>query len=64
MCRRVTHRAVVSGKAYQVALAWLMGQGFEVVPAVGTGDVGHLVDALGAVGVGLSAEEVRWLGEG
>ena len=54
----------LGASANQVALAWLMGQGFEVVPAVGTGDVGHLVDALGAVGVGLSAEEVRWLGEG
>jgi aryl-alcohol dehydrogenase-like predicted oxidoreductase len=46
----------------QVALAWLRGQEFPVIPIVGTTKPDHLRDALGATDVPLTAEQVRWLG--
>lgn len=48
----------------QVALAWLMHQPFPVVPILGTGDIDHLRDALGAVDVKLTAEQVQFLTQG
>lgn len=48
----------------QVALAYLMHLDFPVVPILGTTKIDHLQDALGAVDVRLSPEEVRWLKEG
>jgi aryl-alcohol dehydrogenase-like predicted oxidoreductase len=48
----------------QIALAYLMHQGFLVVPVIGTADREHLADALGSVRVQLSPEQVAWLREG
>lgn len=48
----------------QIALAYLMHQGFLVVPIIGTADPAHLQDALGAARVRLTLEQVRWLREG
>jgi aryl-alcohol dehydrogenase-like predicted oxidoreductase len=48
----------------QIALAYLIHQGFLVVPIIGTTDPEHLRDALGAVRVSLAPEHVRWLREG
>jgi aryl-alcohol dehydrogenase-like predicted oxidoreductase len=48
----------------QIALAYLMSQEFLVVPIIGTADREHLRDALGASGIWLSAQQVRWLREG
>jgi aryl-alcohol dehydrogenase-like predicted oxidoreductase len=50
--------------ASQIALAYLMCQGFLVVPIIGTADEEHLHDALGTVQVELSSEQVRWLRDG
>jgi 1-deoxyxylulose-5-phosphate synthase len=62
-------RAVELGKkkgvnANQIALAYLRGLKFPVVPILGTADPAHLADCLGAVGVELTDEEVVWLREG
>lgn len=48
----------------QVALAWLRAQPFPVVPILGTADVAHLRDALGAVDVSLTEEQVGYLETG
>jgi aryl-alcohol dehydrogenase-like predicted oxidoreductase len=48
----------------QIALAYLMSQGFLVVPIIGTTDPEHLRDAMGAAQVSLTPEQVRWLREG
>lgn len=45
----------------QVALAWLLAQPFPVRPILGTRDVGHLVDVLGAELLTLSAAQVASL---
>ncbi len=45
----------------QVALAWVLQQGMNVHPIVGTGTVPHLEEALGALSLALSAEESAWL---
>ncbi len=63
--RRAQQLAEVLGcTPNQVALAYLMNQGFLVVPITGTTDPAHLGDALGAVRVPLTPEQVRWLREG
>ena len=48
----------------QIALAWLMHQPFPLAPAIGTGNLEHLKEALGAARVALTAAQVRWLREG
>ncbi|MBN2449506.1 MAG: aldo/keto reductase [Lentisphaeria bacterium] len=48
----------------QIALAWLRHQPFPVIPILGTADAEHLRDALGAVHVRLTPEQVRWLRQG
>jgi aryl-alcohol dehydrogenase-like predicted oxidoreductase len=48
----------------QIALAYLMHQDFLVIPIIGTADHEHLLDALGAVQVELTLDQVRWLREG
>jgi aryl-alcohol dehydrogenase-like predicted oxidoreductase len=48
----------------QIALAYLMCQPFLVVPILGTANPDHLQDALGAVDVRLTPEQVRWLRQG
>jgi len=48
----------------QVALAYLMCQDFPVISIVGTRNLGHLNDAMGATGVEMSRDQLRWLREG
>ncbi|NQU75470.1 MAG: aldo/keto reductase [Planctomycetes bacterium] len=45
----------------QVALAYLRQQPFVVIPIIGTKQMPHLLDALGALRVKLTADQVRWL---
>ena len=47
----------------QLALAWLMHQPFPVVPILGTTNHEHLLDALGAVDVRLTPQQVAWLAD-
>jgi aryl-alcohol dehydrogenase-like predicted oxidoreductase len=47
--------------AGQIALAWLLHKGPDIVPIPGTKRRGHLEDNLGAVSVTLSAEEMKTL---
>jgi aryl-alcohol dehydrogenase-like predicted oxidoreductase len=62
---RVNQLAEESGaSANQVALAYLMCHPFPVVPILGTGDVDHLRDALGAVEVELTPQQLGWLRDG
>lgn len=53
--------AEVSATAAQVALAWVLAQGDDVVPIPGTTRRKHLADNLGAVDVQLSAEQTAEL---
>jgi aryl-alcohol dehydrogenase-like predicted oxidoreductase len=48
----------------QIALAWLMGHSFPVVPILGTTKIDHLKECLGAAEVRLTAQQVAWLAEG
>jgi aryl-alcohol dehydrogenase-like predicted oxidoreductase len=48
----------------QVALAYLMNQGFLVVPIVGTTNPEHLRDSMGADRLALTPEQVAWLRDG
>lgn len=48
----------------QVALAWLMQQPFPAIPILGTANVDHLKDGLGAAGVTLTDEQIQWLESG
>ena len=45
----------------QLALAWVLAQGDQVVVIPGTSQVGHLEDNMGAAGVQLSADHLRRL---
>jgi aryl-alcohol dehydrogenase-like predicted oxidoreductase len=54
-------REVSSG---QIALAWLLNQDIPVIPIIGSLDVGHLIEDLGAAEIRLTAAEVAWLAEG
>jgi len=47
--------------AGQIALAWLLHKGSDVVPIPGTKRRSHLEDNVGAVSVSLSAEEIKAL---
>ena len=47
----------------QLALAWVLGQGDDVVPIPGTKRRTYLEENIAAVDVGLSADEVAWLEE-
>jgi aryl-alcohol dehydrogenase-like predicted oxidoreductase len=48
----------------QVALAWLLARGPWIVPIPGTTRLDHLDEDLGALGVTLSADDVRAIDEG
>lgn len=48
----------------QVALAWLLHQKPTTIPIIGTLHLDHLREALAAVDVKLTPEQVRWLREG
>jgi len=45
----------------QIALAWLRAQPFPVIPILGTADVDHLRDALGAVNIALTEAQAKSL---
>ena len=45
----------------QVGLAWLLHQGFPVIPVLGTGDPSHLADALAADAIPLSEQHMSAL---
>ena len=47
----------------QVALAWLLHQPAVTAPIIGATKMKHLEDAVGAVGLGLSEDELNALGE-
>ena len=49
--------------ASQLALAWVLAQGEQIIPIPGTTKAGHLLDNLGALDVKLSAEESQHLDE-
>jgi aryl-alcohol dehydrogenase-like predicted oxidoreductase len=48
----------------QVALAWLLGKSVVTAPIVGASKPHHLEDAVAALELSLSADEVSWLEEG
>ena len=48
----------------QIALAYLLGQDFPVIPILGTSQPAHLTDALQAPEIALTREQVRWLADG
>ena len=45
----------------QIAVAWLLHQPFPVIPILGTKDPQHMRDALGALSVSLTRDEVTYL---
>jgi aryl-alcohol dehydrogenase-like predicted oxidoreductase len=53
--------AELGATASQVALGWLMAQPFPVAPILGTMNVEHLSDALGAARLALTDEQAAWL---
>jgi aryl-alcohol dehydrogenase-like predicted oxidoreductase len=54
----------LGASANQMALAYLMSHDFPAVPLLGTTKLDHLADALGAMKLKLTAEQVRWLRDG
>lgn len=48
----------------QVGLAYLLCQAFPVVPLFSTGHIEHIQEAIGALGVPLTPEQIRWLRDG
>lgn len=55
--------AEIGATASQVALAWLLAQGPNVIPIVGTRKLSQIVDNLGCVDVALSADQLAKLDE-
>ena len=51
-------------KPAQIALAWLLGKPVVVAPIIGASKMEHLDDALAALDIELSADEIRALEEG
>jgi aryl-alcohol dehydrogenase-like predicted oxidoreductase len=47
----------------QIALAWMLSKPVITAPIVGASKPGHLEDAVAAVGVKLSADEIKRLEE-
>ncbi len=47
----------------QLALAWVLGQGGDIIPIPGTGVIDHMVENAGAGDIQLSAEIVVELDE-
>ena len=61
---RVTQLAEARGiPATQVALAWLFSKPIVTAPIIGASKPGHLEDAVGALSVTLSDDEIRQLEE-
>ncbi|MFD1142378.1 aldo/keto reductase [Larkinella insperata] len=61
---RVTETAQQRGiPAAQVALAWMLSKPVITAPIVGASKPGHIEDAVGALSVRLSEEEIRYLEE-
>lgn len=64
MVERVAEVAAARGiRRAQIALAWLLAKAVITAPIVGATKLQHLDDALGAVSVKLSAEEIALLEE-
>jgi aryl-alcohol dehydrogenase-like predicted oxidoreductase len=64
LARRVAALALGRGvTAGQLALAWVLGQGEDIVPIPGTKRRSYLEENLGAVDVELSAAEIAQIGE-
>ena len=62
--KRVTEIAVQRGLPNaQVAIAWLLSKQYITAPIVGASKPGHLEDAVAALSVKLSDEEVKKLEE-
>jgi aryl-alcohol dehydrogenase-like predicted oxidoreductase len=53
-------RGVTAG---QLALAWVLAQGADVVPIPGTRSIGHLEENLGALDLALDADDLARIGE-
>ena len=47
----------------QIALAWVLHQPGVTAPVIGASKLAHLDDAIGAMAVSLSPEEIAYLGE-
>jgi len=61
---RLEQAAAAKGVASaQIALAWLLAQGEDIVPIPGTSHVRNLEQNVAAVDIALSADELRELGE-
>lgn len=45
----------------QIALAWVMNQPFPAIPILGTANVAHLNDGMGAASLKLTPEQLVWL---
>jgi aryl-alcohol dehydrogenase-like predicted oxidoreductase len=54
----------LGGTPGQIALAYLMNQGFLVVPIIGTTNPEHLHDSLGADQIQFTPQQVTWLRDG
>ena len=53
----------IGGTVAQVAIAWVAAQGKDIVPLVGARRCDRLAEALGALDLALSAEDLRALSE-
>ena len=61
---RVTQLAEARGvPAAQIALAWMLSKPVVTAPIIGASKPGHLDDAVGALSVTLSEDEIRQLEE-
>jgi aryl-alcohol dehydrogenase-like predicted oxidoreductase len=48
----------------QIVIAYLLNQRFPVIPILGTSSLEHLKDAIGASGIKLTVDQVKWLRAG
>lgn len=64
LLRTESHAVHLGVTPNQIALAWLFNQPLPVIPIIGTKNVEHLEDAMGATAIHLAPEQMRWLREG
>lgn len=57
-------RGALNQTGLQFYPPWLLNQDIPVIPIIGSLDVGHLTEDLGATEIKLTAAEVAWLAEG
>lgn len=48
----------------QIALAWLRGHPFPVIPIIGSGNINHVREALGVANITLTSQQLAWLRDG